>query len=109
MVLGTNDVPTESRWSKQEEILQSAFATVLESLKSHIIIPEGYTSASEGCSKRLLVTRPFNFEEKRALAQFNDLLRQAVIDAGGTHVDVPWEQSKHVQSSTKTPLRHFNQ
>ena len=109
MVLGTNDVPMVSRWgSKQEKVLQDAFATVLEALKSYII-PEGYTSASGECSKRLLVTQPFNFEEKRAVAQFNDLLRQAVIEAGGTHVAVPWEQSKHVQSRTATPLKHFNE
>ena len=104
VVLGTNDIPMEKQWEKQKDTLKEAMETVLDALKDYVWLgdPKGRPDL-----KRILVTQAFSFEE-RACDRFAKLTEEVADRFGAQFVAVPWDKERHMQTKTKTPLKHFN-
>ena len=81
IVLGTNDIPMENHWMKQQEILKTAIETVLEDLKEYVWLGD----QDRPDLKRILVTQAFNFEESRAVGRFTELT-QGVAESFGAQL-----------------------
>ena len=99
-VLGTNDVPKVTAGEKRWHQLEDAMTQVVNGLKGFL-----RTSVT---GVPIYVTAPFCFEASHATLLFCETLQRVCKDTRSHFVSVPWDETRHVQNKTKTPLKHFN-
>ena len=100
VVLGTNDIPLEKHWAKQQDLLKQSMQSVMCGLQGYL--KENIPFA------HIVISQAFNCEPDRAATQFTHLLQEVAEQTGACFLKVPWSEAEHSQTKTKTPLKHFN-